>query len=183
MDDFRLERVVGRVAGLTILVVLALKILGRGLTHVPGGALGFIHGVDLIFHEAGHVILGFFGEFVHILGGSLLQMVIPAVCAIYFFGQRQPAGCAVALFWAGESLTDVAIYVADGQRRALPLLSEGMTHDWNYLLGRLGLLGYADGLGRLVFTAGALTMLAALGLLAHDAFRARTRPSRADDML
>jgi len=28
------------------------------------------------------------------------------------------------LFWVGESVTDVAIYVADGRDMALPLLAE-----------------------------------------------------------
>ncbi|MBP9812342.1 zinc ribbon domain-containing protein, partial [Candidatus Gracilibacteria bacterium] len=39
----------------------------------------FIHGVNLIFHEAGHVIFMPFGKFMTILGGSLFQCMLPAI--------------------------------------------------------------------------------------------------------
>jgi hypothetical protein len=48
----------------------------------------------------------------------------------------------VTLVWTGPSLADVAVYVADGRAMALPLLAEGLIHDWNFILGRLGLLGW-----------------------------------------
>src|SRR5262249_41946 len=57
-----------------------------------------------------------------------------------------------------------------GRAMALPLLAEGMTHDWNFILGNLGLLYAAESLGRLTFGLGALAMLAALALLGWDAW-------------
>lgn len=166
-------RLLARGAGLFVMGVLAWQALRRGLTAVPPGILlGILDGANLIFHEAGHVLFLVFGEFLQVLGGSLMQVLIPAACAVYFALRRQPAACAAALFWAGESLTNVAIYVADARRLALPLLGgDGGIHDWNYLLGRLGLLNQADLLGRLVFTAGGVTILGALGLLAMDLLR------------
>ena len=128
----------------------------------------FLHGIDLIFHEAGHVIFGFFGDFIAALGGSLNQVLIPAVCAGYFLAHHQPASAAIPLAWTGESLTDVAVYVADGRARALPLLAEGLIHDWNYLLGRTGLLDWAETLGRLAYATGVLLILAAAAILVWD---------------
>jgi hypothetical protein len=122
----RVAGVAGRGLGLLILVVLAWQVLAQGLTLPTGGALGFIHGVNLVFHEAGHVIFGFFGEFVAALGGSLNQMLIPLIVTIAFLRTRQRASAAVVLFWTGQSITDVAIYAADGRARALPLLAEGL---------------------------------------------------------
>ena len=69
--------VAGRGLGLVVLSVLTWKVLAQGLSYQPGGVLGFIHGIDLIFHEAGHVIFGFFGQFLAVLGGSLMQVLIP----------------------------------------------------------------------------------------------------------
>lgn len=160
--------VIGRAAGLAVLLVLTLKVLGQGLAMAQGGILGFLHGVDLIFHEAGHVIFGFFGEFLGIAGGSLNQVLIPLVATIAFLKTRQYASAAVTLFWTGQSLADVAVYAADGRAMALPLLAEGLIHDWNWILGRLGLLGSAETVGRFMFGLGALTMLAAPGLLGLD---------------
>ena len=117
--------VVGRAAGLLALLILGALVLGRGLTPGPVGVLGFVHLVDLVFHEAGHVIFGVFGRFIGILGGSLNQVLIPAICTAYFAWHHHPAAAAVMLFWVGESVTDVAIYVADGRDMALPLLADG----------------------------------------------------------
>jgi hypothetical protein len=178
----RVAGVAGRGLGLLILVVLAWQVLAQGLT-LPGGggALGFIHGVNLVFHEAGHVIFGFFGEFVAALGGSLNQVLIPLIATIAFLRTRQRASAAVTLFWTGQSITDVAIYAADGRVRALPLLAEGLIHDWSYILGRLGLLGWAETVGRLLFAAGVLTMLAAILFLALELLRClNAPPSRAE---
>lgn len=162
----------GRAVGLALLAWVTFRVLGQGLTLGASGIVAFLHGVDLVFHEAGHVIFGFFGQFIAVAGGSLTQLLIPAVCVVAFLRTRQPASAAVAVFWTGQSLADVAVYAADGRAMALPLLAEGLIHDWNYLLGRTGLLHRAEALGRLMFGAGALLMLGALAFLALDLLRA-----------
>ena len=139
--------------------------------------------IDLAFHEAGHPIFGFFGRFMGVLGGSLNQVLIPAICTGYFFWHGQRAAAAVMLFWTGESVTDVAIYAADGRDMRLPLLAEGVTHDWNWILSELSLRNQAEPIGRAIFLAGVLTLLAALVLLAHDLLREAgmlSSPSTAD---
>jgi hypothetical protein len=160
----------GRLAGLAALTVLTALVLSNGLALPSGVIPNFLHLVDLVFHEAGHVIFGFFGRFVAVLGGSLNQVLIPMLCTAVFVWRTQLASAAVTLFWTGQSICDVAVYVADGRALALPLLAEGLIHDWNFILGTLGLLNAAESLGRLTFALGALTMLAALVLLAWDAW-------------
>ncbi|HEY4908664.1 MAG TPA: hypothetical protein VIJ73_04140, partial [Methylomirabilota bacterium] len=133
--------------------MLGWQILQRELDFTAtSGALRFIHGIDLVIHEAGHTFALILPRFFYILGGSALQVLLPAVCALTFLHQRQIASFAVALFWTGESITDVAIYMADAKRQALPLLGgDGTVHDWNYLLGQMHLLGWAQSLARLTF--------------------------------
>jgi hypothetical protein len=63
---------------------------------------------------------------------------------------------------------DLAPYIADARALELPLLggrtgAEVEGHDWEYLLGTLGLINQDVALGRLSFALGALAMLAALG--------------------
>lgn len=138
----------------------------------------FLHGVNLIFHEAGHTIFLLFGQYLHVLGGSALQVIVPAACAGSFLIHRQLASFAVALFWTGESITDVAVYMADAKTRALPLLGgDGVIHDWNYLLGAVGLLNWAGVLATLTFGVGMLIILTALGILVVDLRAAWTRAS------
>jgi hypothetical protein len=167
---------VARGAGLAILLVLAVMIVARGLTPSTGGVLAFVHLIDLVFHEAGHVIFGFLGQFMGVLGGSLNQMLIPAVCTGYFLRQGRRAAAAVTLFWTGESLADVAIYVADGRDMALPLLAEGLVHDWNWILSQLSLRDQAGPIGRVVFGIAVAILVAALGLLGIDLRRCLDEP-------
>lgn len=161
---------IGRLAGAAGLAWLTILVLANGIAMPSGLLLNALHLVDLVFHEAGHVLFGFFGRFLGVLGGSLNQVLVPAVCTAVFVARRQPASAAVPLFWAGQSLTDVAVYVADGRAMALPLLADGLLHDWNFILGHLGLLHHAETLGRATFALGALTMLASVALLALTAF-------------
>lgn len=123
----------------------------------------FLHGVNLIFHEAGHTILSFFGQFIHILGGSLMQVMVPAVIAGYFAVTRQLYAGAITLCWAAQNLWDVSIYIKDAQARSLPLLGgEGVLHDWHFLLLDLRLLPHDQIVGNIVFSCGALLYLVAI---------------------
>ena len=174
--------VVARGTGIIVLVGLAIMIVARGLTPSDGGPLAFAHLIDLVFHEAGHVIFGFFGRFLGVLGGSLNQVLIPAVCTGYFLWHGQLASAAVTLFWTGENLADVAIYVADGRDMALPLLAEGLTHDWNWILSELSLRNQATPIGRAVFATAVIVLVAAIALLAADLLRCLQQPA-SDDVL
>ncbi|MBI4638811.1 MAG: hypothetical protein HY727_20945 [Candidatus Rokubacteria bacterium] len=162
--------VIARGAGLVVLGYLGWVVMARGLTASSAGAvLAVIDGANFIFHEAGHILFMFFGDFLQALGGSLTQVAIPAICALYFLSSRERAAAAVTLFWTGESITHVAIYIADGRLTRLPLHGgPGVIHDWNYLLTRLGLVAYAETLGGVALAVGLLTIVGALGLLAVD---------------
>jgi hypothetical protein len=105
-------------------------------------------------------------------------VLIPALCTGVFLYRGQYGSAAATLFWTGQSLADISVYVYDGRAMALPLLAEGLIHDWNFILGRLGLLFRAEALGRLTFGLGALAMLGAVALLAWDAWH-RTLSSSA----
>jgi hypothetical protein len=173
--------VAGRAVGLLVMAVLGWQVLQRELNFdAASGALRFIHGIDLVIHEAGHAFALILPRFFYILGGSALQVILPAVCALTFLHQRHIASFAVALFWTGESVTDVAIYMADAKKQALPLLGgDGTVHDWNYLLGQVHLLGWAPSLGRLTFGVGILLITAALAIAANETHRAWQRAARA----
>src|SRR4026209_1559367 len=77
----------------------------------------FLHLPDLIFHEAGHVLFSPFGRFMTVLGGSLLQVLIPIICAgTFLYQQHDRFAAAVCTWWAGQNLVDLAPYIADARR-------------------------------------------------------------------
>lgn len=156
--------------GLLILVFLSWRVVTRGMNAAQAGVLlAIMDGANLIFHEAGHVIFLLFGDFLQFLGGSLFQVALPAALTAYFWRNDQRASASVTLFWTGESMTNVAVYIADARWMALHLI--GGEHDWNYLLGRLGLLNQAESLGRFVFIFGILTILGAIFVFLADLAR------------
>jgi len=147
---------------------------------VEGGPflMRFLHGVNLIFHEAGHIIFMILGQFMGILGGSLTQILIPAGISSYFFVHRQNYSGALTLCWVGENFWDVSIYIKDAQAMGLPLLGgEGVIHDWNWLLETLHLLRYDQPIGNLTYWLGSGIYISAIVLaILHS--RQSTHPKR-----
>lgn len=115
----------------------------------------FLDGVNLLFHEGGHIFFALFGQTAHFLGGTLSQLFFPAACAFHFLQSRQLYASWLMGVWFAESLMNTARYLGDAQAQALPLIG-GHIHDWNWLLRRWGLLESCEGI------ASALHFLAAL---------------------
>lgn len=133
------------------------------------GELGssFLHRPILVFHEAGHVLFMPFGHWISVLGGTLGQLLMPALMAgALLIKNRDPFGAAVGLWFLGVSLLDIAPYMFDALQPQLMLLSgrtgEAGGHDWIYLLSSLGLLPKAQLLGGLTHKLGALVVLLSL---------------------
>lgn len=124
--------------------------------------------VNLAFHEAGHVFLGFFGRFISMLGGTVFQLLIPAVCLVHLKRRGANLGWQLCLFWLGQSLLNVSIYAGDAVKQALPLAGGG-EHDWNYLLTELGLISHPEGVARLIFLAGSAVIFYSFCLIGKDA--------------
>lgn len=124
----------------------------------------FLNNVNLIFHEAGHLIFMFFGEFVMTLGGSLFECLLPLLLTIPFFISKNYFGVSFCLCWLSVALFDVSLYISDAQERALPLLGGNTSHDWNYLLNELGVLAKDDFIAGIVRIVAIVTMLAGLFL-------------------
>jgi hypothetical protein len=155
------------------MLLLGWQVAARGVSYqAPGLLLGILDGANFVFHEAGHVLFILFGQILHVLGGSLTQVAIPCACTLSFWWRRRYASAAAALFWIGESVTHVAIYIADGAAMSLPLHGgPGVIHDWNYLLRWAHLVEWAPALGQAVCGLGLLLIFGALGLLAVDLLR------------
>jgi hypothetical protein len=155
----------GRAALLVALFVWTVQFARAPMSAENVSAI--LHLPNLVFHEAGHVLFSLFGRFMTVLGGSLLQFLVPIVLAVAFLRQKTPFGAIVCAWWAGENLVDVAPYIADARALELVLLggrtgAEVEGHDWEYLLTQLGWLHLDRTLGLAVHRAGLAMMFAAL---------------------
>src|SRR5208282_5003961 len=99
------------------------------------GILLLMDGVFIPIHEGGHLLFRFFGEFISVAGGTILQLLVPILVAAYFLFQRQAQGVAFCLFFFFEQFLPISTYMADAQAMELPLLSVGVgddvIHYWN----------------------------------------------------
>jgi hypothetical protein len=120
----------------------------------------FIDNLDLIIHEAGHWIFLPFGDFVHILGGSLFQILFPCIYVGYFYFRRDYFSASLLLFWVGVNFVNVSVYAGDAQAMQLPLLGgDGVIHDWNYILLALHLIRYTPQIASCIYGIGLILIV------------------------
>jgi hypothetical protein len=110
-----------------------------------GGFL-FIDSANLVVHEGGHLLFGWFGPTIGLWGGTILQWLVPLLLAAYFFYQRQSVAFVFCLFFFFENWLYTATYMADARAMALPLVTTGdpdfVEHDWHTIFSSLGILQY-----------------------------------------
>ena len=169
----------GRAAVLLALLVWGLYLITRDVTNGEVGQ-SFMHNILLVIHEAGHVLLRPFGEFMTIAGGSLFQIFLPlAIGVAFLLKNRDPFGAAVCLWWTGISFVDLAPYIYDALDPQLILLGghtgEDGPHDWIYLFEQLGGLQHAHAWGRFARATGGQLAVGALGWAAWVLWLAHQR--------
>jgi hypothetical protein len=113
------------------------------------GWVFLLDGANLALHEAGHPVVGLFSERLMVYGGTIFQLLFPALFAHHFWRRRQAPGFAAMLLWLAESLMNVGRYMKDARAQALPLVGGG-EHDWTEIFGRFGVLAHDVGIGNSV---------------------------------
>jgi hypothetical protein len=81
-----------------------------------GHWLLLLDNANLALHEAGHPLVGIFSYRLMVYGGTLFQLLFPALFMCHFHRQGQRTGWIAALMWLGESLMNVAHYMTRAPR-------------------------------------------------------------------
>lgn len=129
----------------------------------------FIDLANLIVHEGGHLLFGWFGQTLGLWGGTILQWSVPLGLAVYFYVNGQVGGFVFCLFFFFENWLYTATYMADARAMALPLVSAGggdyIEHDWHTIFSSLGVLEYDTVIAGTIRVLGWCGMLVSVGLL------------------
>jgi hypothetical protein len=118
------------------LVSGAVVVLLGVMTAVTHASVPLLSWVDFGIHEFGHMVMGWAPWGVIVAAGSFAQVAFPLSLAVYFavFRGEMWAG-APLLAWAGTSLRNVAVYIADAPYQRLELWGgDNVVHDWAQLL-------------------------------------------------
>jgi hypothetical protein len=134
----------------------------------PSGFL-FLDNANLMIHEAGHPLFGIlgggaetgFGHTLMVLGGTLLELIVPLACAAYFFFRRESTGTACCAFWFFENFLYIGTYMADARASALLLVGSGDS-DWEVLFTQWNLMLRDTQIADITRTLGWLGMLASI---------------------
>jgi hypothetical protein len=135
---------------------------------------------DLVFvpiHEGGHLLLGWFGKWLMVAGGTLIQLLVPFALAVYFAFRRQLPGTAFCAFFLCEQLLPIGTYMADSRSQSLEYVTVGdpefAEHDWAYLFSHAGILEHDTQIGAAVRALGWIGMFAVVAWLLWRAWPAQ----------
>lgn len=160
--------------GLGLAVFLALL-----LASTPGFVFGLDH-ANLLFHEAGHPIVGLFSTRLEPYGGTLGQLVFPVALAVSFWRKGQALAFAASVVWFFENWLNIARYMADARALELPLVGGG-DHDWNTIFNRWNVLQYDLNIARVVTVGGWIGITLAAAWVIWCWWNDRKRPELAGE--
>ncbi|MGD0338697.1 MAG: hypothetical protein ABSB78_07885 [Bacteroidota bacterium] len=127
----------------------------------PPFSLIILDWINLFIHEAGHLFFSPFGFMMKLLGGSLMQLLVPLAAIIVWY-RRDRLNAHYFLFWFGESMINISVYVGDAPYRQLRLISSGALHDWNTILGRLSMLESAGTIASFLYVSGIIIIIGSI---------------------
>lgn len=155
--------------GYAKLLIFGALLLQVVVSYYHQEAWWFIQNVNLIFHEAGHIIFFWTGDLFSALGGSFLEILVPLVISLHFYFRQDFFGASFALWWLSTALLSVSIYVSDSQERILPLITNDVsTHDWFTILNQMHLLKYDNEIGSAFLFFGILSIISSVNLFIKD---------------
>jgi len=168
-DNLNKALVTGHAVVLIVLALYSLPLIfsSIGANHANEA---FIHLINTPFHEFGHLLFRPFNHWIMSLGGTIGQLLMPAIVVwAFLFKYCNGFGAAVGFWWFGENFVDIAPYINDARSLSMPLLG-GNTgaiapygfHDWQYILTEAGHITWDHGLAKFSHVLGSMLMITAL---------------------
>ncbi|MFL5473443.1 MAG: hypothetical protein ACJ8AM_13905 [Gemmatimonadales bacterium] len=105
-------------------LTLVLAVYGWICLRSPG-TYRWLDSLDLAIHESGHLVFAPGGETLGVMGGTLMQLIMPSVFAGALWRQGDLHGATVPLWWLGQNCWNISVYIRDARLQALPLVGGG----------------------------------------------------------
>jgi hypothetical protein len=141
--------------GLTV----GLAVYGGALTVTPDH-WSAMDSVNVMVHEAGHFFAGVNGGAVALLGGTVLQLLLPLALTAYCTVKDDEHAASLGVWWVGQSYLTLSTYMTNGIPASLPVSASG-ADDWSALFVRWDVVSLGAQYAQLSRGFGALIMLVA----------------------
>jgi hypothetical protein len=125
-----------------------------------------IDNVDLVVHEAGHLLFSYFGQTLYVWGGTIFQLLVPLLLAASFAWRQHLPGVVFSSVAFFHNCLYVATYMRDALLLELPLVTVGggeAEHDWVRIFSDLGVLPHALEIGSAMRWFGWCGLIATMG--------------------
>jgi hypothetical protein len=127
------------------------------------GHYTWIDNFDLIIHEPGHLFFSFFGETILMMGGTLMQLILPSLLIIYALRAHKLFMTQFFMCFLAQNLINISVYAGDAVTMKLHLVGPpGAKHDWHYLLMKYNMLDMTDDISMFFFVMAGITFLIAI---------------------
>jgi hypothetical protein len=149
---------------LSVFLVQAIEVFAVYKPGVPWpGLLWVLRTFTFLpLHEGGHFISLLFGRTLYVLGGSFWQVMFPLLWFALALKQKSQVA-PFPLFWTGENMMDVSLYIRDAPVRAMPLLGGHKSgHDWHYLLTQWNAMDFAEPIADIMYYGGIILSVIAI---------------------
>jgi hypothetical protein len=141
--------------------------------------------LDFGLHEFSHIATAFLPSLLTASAGSLSELILGALLIFGAFKTRCYFAALFCFLWFMLAAQSAGIYMADARAQRLDLVSLGAalsggdtaTHDWNFVFGRLHLLGADKLIGNTVRGIGILAGLFGLGFAVWLLIRMSNAPA------
>jgi hypothetical protein len=123
--DLGLDKAWERVSRSALVGWLIFYVVFLGYAFAAHGGFLFIDMANLVVHEGGHNLFGWFGPTLVPVGRHAAAVAGAISSGGYFFTKRQTAGFVFCLFFFFENWLYTATYMADARALVLPLVTTG----------------------------------------------------------
>lgn len=153
----------GRLSVVALLACLAVGKYSGGRSILPFALLDHI---TFLMHEAGHSYFCWCGPLLHSLGGTINEILFPALLALWGHRRGFVLTQLLALYWIGFNALGIGQYMADARVMQIDLVGVGREgHDWHNIFEILGLLEFDVQIGTTTRYVGGLIIAATMCLI------------------
>jgi hypothetical protein len=146
------------VAKLVVIIIFFILTVQLATQAQPWTILDYL---NLPLHAFGHILFSLFGQVISLLGGTIVQLLVPLALLLYFLVRKLYFAAGVGLFWLGDNLIITGVYMQDARAQTIHLLGEKI-HDWNFLFLHMGILPDDLLIGEFFSALGILFLFSAL---------------------